>query len=363
MLLGIWLGGPEIAPGTPARVAATTAPSRSAQLARTCRLSPRAYPKGVTGEVEYAGWVRDRVESLSRRIQSATDEPARIELLLCLANIRLARQAEPAATRWLLGDESEETRRELARTANTAKTEIRSAMELISRLERTSPPPRVAGKALRHWRQVAGQLSALAFAMETVGSTTRDLTAPAELEPLAKDQTTALGAAANLWRTAAIRQADQGQRILDALEPVLTKPNLLPYDFFQRLLHCRLLIDRGGYAVATALALRMEVEIENWFDKRQEPEAKRAVVIMQIGIAEKWADRLSGDQVTEHAAERRASAKRLTDQYSREKDAPVYRLGLAIPILVEAPEPTSAPVASRAATRPATPPAPQTSGA
>jgi len=107
----------------------------------------------------------------------------------------------------------------------------------------------------------------------------------------------------------------------------------------------------------------MEVEIENWFDKRQEPEAKRAVVIMQIGIAEKWADRLSGDQVTEHAAERRASAKRLTDQYSREKDAPVYRLGLAIPILVEAPEPTSAPVASRAATRPATPPAPQTSGA
>jgi hypothetical protein len=351
------------ASAVPERSASKKALSQPALTTRTeaFQLSPRDYPRGVEDERGYADWVRTQVDVTAKRAKSTGDDAASVELLLALANFRLARQAEPAATRWLLGRDSPEDRRSIARVAGTAKAEIKQAADVLARLERGTPDRRIGGKPLSDWKEIAGQLSALADAQADADQTRVEPGLLARLEELIKIKPSSLAAATRLWRFALMRQAGQGRQAMAQIPPATAKPNDLPYDFFLRLLHCRLLADEGGYAVATTLAVQMDSQCEGWFDKSVRPEVRRAIALLLVDLNERWADRLRQEKIGAQADRRRAAAQRLRQRLLSGRDVTVYRLGLAVPILVELPAmptastPASKPpgVGSRAASKPA----------
>jgi hypothetical protein len=341
-ILGVMLAGAAAAPssGAPA----------SQRGAMVYTLSAGGYPPGVGDERAYGAWVRGQIRTISNRLGTTKDGSAQVELLLSLANFRLARELEPAASRWLLGDESAEVRRQLAESAGKARAEAERALDILTGLAAKSPVPRIGGKPLATWRAVAEQLISLAAVLEGIGRGAVDAPCLARLEPMTRDSSAPVAAAAKLWWIAGMRQAGLGSKILEKVDPATSKPGQLPYDFFSRLLHCRLLADRGSYAVATGLAIQMESRGDGWFKKAQVGEAKRAVCGLQIELAERWAERLERGNAAEEGAHRRSVAEDLRARLSRVPDGQVYRLGLAVPVAVEPPAPPAVP--TRAATRP-----------
>jgi len=325
------------------------------------RLSPRVYPKGISDERSYAESVRRQTDSLARRAASAGDDAERLLLLMSLVNLRLGRQVEPAATRWLLGDESAEITGQIARTAQSAQVELRRAAELLTKLEKRASPPSPGGKPLTHWREVAEHLSALADGMAGVGRAGAESSLLARLEAMGKAKPASVAAAARLWHAALLRQSGRVQEAIARIEPALSKPNELPYDFFLRLLHCRLLSDGGGYAVATALALQMDALCEGWFDKSLCPEAQRAVAAIRVDLAERWADQLERRGMPSHASRRRAVAQRTRLRFFGGQNGVVYRLETAVPMLCEPPMETPQPVSTSISSLPVTRNLPSTS--
>jgi hypothetical protein len=105
----------------------------------TYQLSPSIYPKGVSTEAAYVTSVRRQIAGLERRLQGTRSAPDRIQLSLALANLRLARQAEPALTRYFLGDPAPGLLRQIDETASRATSELDAASKLLA--ERGGAPP------------------------------------------------------------------------------------------------------------------------------------------------------------------------------------------------------------------------------
>ncbi len=344
--LWIWITTTSAAmAGGPALAAQPARPSTQKAGPVVYRLSPRAYPEPIKDEGTYAKWLDKQVASLTRRLKSTREPSVRVHLLLGLANLRLARQAEPALTRLLLGDESPVTRRRLTEVAAAARVEIGEALDLLAKLHKSPAPHKAAAKQRTRWGGASVFLAALAESTEALAKGAKAPACLEHLDGLTKSEQADLAAAARLLRAALMRQAGQSDKALAMLEPVLSPPKQWPHDFFARLLRCRLLADRGGFAVATALALQMDLQCERWFDKAQRREARRAIGLLRIDLAERWADRLQRDKLDAHAGNRRAIAERIRKQlFSGKTPPPVYRLIEAVPIWVKPPPPPAPPV-------------------
>ncbi len=331
----------------PTSSAARTKPSTVPAAPVHYRLSALAYPKDVASERAYLQGIERQIAELTRRASSARERPAQVPLLLSLANLRLARQTEPDVTRLVLGDTSGTARQRVVRVANLAQAEIRQALRLLAEAEKSSPPNKAAARQRARWKQTAEQLSVLAACVVGFGDKAGATAALERLAPLMKSKQPDLVSATKLLEVMLLRTAGQVDKALTLTQSPVTRPGHLPHGFFVRLLHCHLLADRGHHAIATILALQMDVQCEEWFDKSRLPEARRAVGLLRIDLARRWADRLQRDRLDEHAARRRAVARQVRDELFGREDATVYRLILTVPVLIEPPPPPPAPVTTR----------------
>lgn len=321
------------------RAAASSRPigtSKSSGVAY--RLCTRGHPKGIANERDYAKWVENEISGLTRRSKSASDPISRVRLLLGLANFRLARQAEPALTRLALGDGSAEGLRRIATIATTARKEIARATEQLDHIRKTPAVGKGAAKDRKSLTKAAVRLGALAGAMHALGTGKDAATIAQGIESLTKTRGLGLLSSARLLKALLMRRAGLTEKALAELPPALDPPKQLPHGFFTRLLRCRLLADRGSFAIATALALRVDVHCDEWFDESRLPEAKAAVSLLRVELARRWADKLDGDKLAKHAAHRRSIADRISKGLAGD-DVRVYRLVLAVPILVKPPTP------------------------
>ncbi len=340
--------------------AAATRPTTRQHAAIDYQLAPRGYPDKITTERAYAKWIDDKLAELTRRAKDPRESSTRVQLLLSLANLRLARQAEPAVTRLILGDESTTTRKRLGDITAAALADIDQATTLLVQLAKSPPPNKAAAKQRSRCTQAAEQLTAFSKCLNSLARETDTANALASVAPLTKSKRPELASVARLFQAVLMRQGGQIDQALDLLPTALSPPKQLPHDFFARLVRCRLLADRGGHAIATTLTLQMDVQAENWFDKSRLPEARRAIGLLRIGLAERWAKQLQRDKLTEHATRRHKIAQGIRNDLFSGKDGTVYRLMLAVPILIEPPLPPppppplpkSKPATTRAASQP-----------
>lgn len=315
------------------------AASTQAKATHPCALSTRAYPEGISDETTYEKWIEKQLADLAWRAESAKDPITRVELLLALANLRLARQAEAAMSHVALGDATPAALKRLAAVAATARKEIAQGAEELERLEKGSRLVKADTKKRDELREASSQLGALAAAMQAIGEGKGSAASLRLLDPLTKDKGLGLSSAVRLLQALLMRQAGQIDKALSDMPPALEPPKQLPHDFFLRLLRCRLLADRGSYAVATTLALRIDVQCEDWFDKSRLSAARTATALLRAELADQWAEQLRRDNLDEHAAHRAAIAEGIRTRLVAEPNTRAYRLVLAAPVLIKPPPP------------------------
>jgi len=314
------------------------------------RLDTRIYPKGVRDEEGYARSLRQEADRLGQRATSASEPLARVDTLLALGNLRLARQTEAAATRWLLGDRGPAIRRQILEPALEARKVLEQATQSIARIEKDAPPRRPSDKVLSERKQIAGYLSAMADALIALGQGSHHADAITRLQPVGRAGQPATAAAANLWSVALQCDSGGADRALRGTPPATNKPATLPYDFFRSFLYCQMLTERRSYSLASTQAIQMDALLDKWFEPTDRPAARRAVALLRADIADRWAGQLQAGQMLAYAEQRRAAATRARKELTDGQDTSVYRLGLSVPILIEAPIPPTLPTPRRPTT-------------
>jgi hypothetical protein len=131
------------------------------------------------------------------------------------------------------------------------------------------------------------------------------------------DSDGAIVESAKLWQGAAYRRAGRPERALQVLRPTLTSPVSPDIGFWARLERCRALADRGGYAAAVALSLRLSARTEGWFEGRgpqARADAEYTLRQMRIELLRGWARRLRESGEAKQAGELEARAAQLADE-------------------------------------------------
>lgn len=315
------------------------------------RLAPRGYPDEVTSEAGYGKWLTTTLAELESRLPQTKAPADRAQLLLSLANLRLARQAEPPLSRVLLGDESKQTLLALEHAADKALAEIAQADKLLDKLDKGKATDKVVARKLESWRQAVVQLEPLAVGMKALVSG-KDLDrAITALEPLLKGKPVKTSSMAGLLHKALLLRAGKIDKLLEVTAVVLVPPKELPYDFFARLLRCRGLMAQGHWPLAVALTAQLDAACEGWVDKSRLAETQWAARMMRIQASQGWARALQESKHVEAARQRREAAGRLRKKLIAQEKAGAYRLVLAAPVLVEPPpKPEPKPVRPRPTT-------------
>jgi len=283
---------------------------------------------------------------------------------LALANWLLAKPTATPATRWLIGMETAEDRQTLTALAkvaqkhlNAARQKIDAQREAIKEANGQDESSTQLKDRIRELKASLRKLEPFAELLATAGSNSDDedrrsawsraARGMAGLREAADDE---LAASALLWQSFAWEKAGRHDRALLSLPTVLKKPKQASYDFMNRLLRCRTLIDAKQYAAATALAIRIRAACPNWFP-REDAQAivvrQRFAALLQFKTGTLWMAefRAAGDYANADRLE--AMLAEIQQSLFADPDArpAVYHLGQVLPIIAEPPtiEPESRP--------------------
>jgi hypothetical protein len=295
-------------------------------------------------------WViREPTPSLTQPAGSTT-RPAGPADSLARANDLLARQIEPAVSRWFLG---------LAVPGDSEHVldGVRQARRLLAESKAGAGDPAAVG---RPRQDDIDALEAFTHAIEVVFAGGEDESDAAErddaaiqLAVLLEEDRADVANAARLWRAALFRRLGRHDRVLALLpEPLAGLSAEGPrFDFYGRLLRVRSIADRGGHAAACTLLLQIEDKCDEWFPAVGDAaDARRAAVAVRTGILRQWADSLDP---TTQPEERdwclRAIERARTAACPDTESCPVLPLETAVPVLARAPAPLTT---TRAANEP-----------
>ncbi|MBN1514385.1 MAG: hypothetical protein JXB13_20385 [Phycisphaerae bacterium] len=257
---------------------------------------------------------------------------------LARANDLLARQIEPAVSRWFLG-------LALPGDGERVLNGVRQARMLLAEVQADAGEP---APSANRWQDDIDALNAFARAVEDVFAAGEDQADAAErdaaaiqLAVLLEDDRAEVASAARLWRAALFRRLERHDRVLALLPEPLAGLSAegQRFDFYGRLLRVRSIADQGGYATACTLLLQIEDECDEWFPAAENAvDARRAAVAVRTGILRQWADAL--DPAT-HREERewclRAIERVRTAACSEPEPCPVLPLEMAVPVLARPP--------------------------
>ncbi len=253
---------------------------------------------------------------------------------LARANDLLARQIEPAASRWFLG---------LALPADGERVMdgVRQARRLLAECQAVAGDPAAGGVV---GRDDIEALEAFARAIEDVFAEGEDDSDAAErdsaaiqLAVLLEDDRPEVANAARLWRAALLRRLGRHDRVLALLPEPLAglSAESRRFDFYGRLLRVRSIADQGGYATACTLLLQIEDKCDEWFPAAEDvADARRAAAAVRCGILRQWADSLDSTAHPEEHAWCLQAMERVRAAACPDADpCPVLPLGTAVPVL------------------------------
>ena len=279
---------------------------------------------------------------------------------LAAANWILARQIEPAASRWFLDIALADDRVNVLTAVRHARSELSRARAAGPSAESTTRP--AGATALPPEEHLLETLDTLARAIEAVfseGEVDANLTAngqpPFQLALLLEDDRPTVASAARLWRAALFTRLGRGDRALALLPHPLAELSAENprFDFYSRLFRCRCIADRGGYAAACMLLLQIEGRCHEWFtDPQDQADAKRASALLHTRILARWRDALDAETPSGERDWCADAIERIrgTACHTAER-CPVLRLELAVPMLVAAPDDPTAEPLQQPATR------------
>ncbi len=299
--------------------------------------------------------VRDHRRRLRAQARTLTAVDDRIQMALASANWELAEVAAPIATRWILGYRTAEDLRSLRQAAESAGRALESAKRALDALPDTDD--KAAARKHARWRDALATLRTFAAAHDALSrgvpesadavpqaqETCRD--AALGLAELRENEDPDIAAAARLWQAILLEAGGRTGRTLATLDLALAPPERLPYDFFNRVLRCHLLAERGSYALAAAMALRMQEECARWFDKDTTAglRAKMTLIALRANCMWRWADALRASDPAEADERRKQGDALVAANFPADQPGRIYWLEHAIPILLTPPAVREAP--------------------
>lgn len=291
-------------------------------------------------DAEIAQAWQQQLEALRANTERAGTPVEKAAAHVALANRLLSEPTREAATRWLVGWQKPEDLALIRRYAEEAGREITSARKLLE--------AKPSEEQSRLHSDVSFDLDLVEpFArLLTVISADRDPAAAGdEIEEAALDLALAresddpvISSGALLWQSFALMLAGRRDRALVALPEALAEVKPETYDFYCRLLRCRLLADEHQYAASMALLLQIGGSIEKWYrsrDERSNMARERLVGIVELfAVAKPWHAQLRS-QGNAAAADRLQSlvADIQKDLFGGEPPHRVDRLRHTIPLI------------------------------
>lgn len=296
-------------------------------------LSRSVYREGINDEADHLRWVRGQRDKYVTLHEHCFGRPSGYEP--AIVNWVLAREIEPAASRLLLGI----SRAEDAEHVRAALASVRKhqSPEEVSRTQTD----------LDTLQSFAAALEAVWVSEEDEKAIQARRNGVIALAVLLEHEREDVASAALLWQAMLYRQMGRLDKAFRLLPPVGERVDRdgRAYQFFARLLRCRLVAERGGHAAACALLLQVEERILEWFETDESrAEATRAALLVRLQILEQW--RGAMDPKTEPGEiEWCAKAmERIRRTLAGEGDEiRVLRLGQTIPLIATMPEVQHAP--------------------
>lgn len=297
------------------------------------------------GEADLARRLAQREEEMLAAVREQTDRMAATDAAVRVAEFILARRIEPQLSRELYEQTTGADWAGIAAAMRAADEAMKLADKSLQASGKDADEALLA--RMESCRAFAELFSAWAAVVTTPTSqptTTRAAGTPQDrlveacrgLAPLLDSSDSDRSGAARLWQAAAYRRAGRVDRALQVLPRVTNAPPALPFDFFARMERCRALADRGDFAAALALAIRIEGQVDEWFPLPQRPSARTTARFLQQQLWQRWNARLEADK--DPAAELiRRQTTRPVAPTSGPSAAPtsapsagLFRLGIAI---------------------------------
>lgn len=306
-------------------------PSASAKI-QNPQLSTAAFPKDTDSEESYARWLDQRTEAIHHAARSAKSEPEADRYRLAAANWILSNACEPLLSRWLQGLDAPSDRSRLEELS--AKV-----LEILKTLRGRSAPELVE----------SDRAAALDF-LECYTYTFRACWAVEEVDPDQADQARRrlsiylednrpdVAASATLWQAALYWRQEKPERALELL-PLAVEPlgkNTANFDFFARLLRCRVLAERRSFAAAWSLLTMIEEVNPSAFPTplaRQE--ALRTIAFAKGKLCERWVAEVDDRQRDALRSWCDEIARDLQKEHFSGDAQLLLRLTMAVPLVVD----------------------------
>ena len=302
---------------------------------------------GYDDEVAYRRSMALRVKELARLAELTQEPLAHADLLSAAANRVLAHGLEPACTRAVLGiddcedaDDREARLRATLDKADEILADAESALNKAQEGEAASADRRRESQHHLEMLQAFGQaLREYLLPGDSAAGRSTARQAASRLSGLLEHRDPQVAAAARMWQAHLRTRNEDPRRALSVLHLALADPSPegLRHAFFARLLRCRIIAGRGGFATALALLIQLEERCPEWFvSEADRRDALRATTLVEIEVLGDWHDHL---EPTTHPAERTWCAERiktLKEQRFPEDNRTVLRLTPAIPIIIRA---------------------------
>ena len=299
---------------------------------------------GFDDNAAYARSVAHRAAELTARAATAKKPTVRVDLRLAAANLILAYEIEPACSARLLGLTAGIDEADVAQALDRADRLVGEVdVELTAMADRDDLPAGWRARSVRRLRTLRGFASGLRGYLSSAEDTDQPTSlrrAASALSPMLEDENPAVAAAAALWQACLRRQEKDPERALAVLDPATADPpdGAVAFAFFSRLLRCRLVADRGGFAAAVAFLMQIEERSDEWLSTDAErQDAMRAARLVQVQILRRWHDRLD---TTTRATERQWCLDRIesimADSFGGDRPS-VFRLSSAVPIVAGPP--------------------------
>ncbi len=305
-------------------------------------LSRGVYPEGIEDEEGYLRQIRaQRAVCVSRADASAN--PAQVvEYNLAAANLILARETEPFAARELLGLSRPEDAASMQSALAAARERLTAATAALDQWGEGE-----AAEA-EQYRTALDLLQSFTAALEAVWSQDSDETAQTKragavaLAVLLEHPRQDVASAATLWQAVLYRQLGRLDKAFELLPRATARieREARSYDFFSRLLRCRLVADRGGHAAACALLLQIEERVVEWFGTdAARAEAAHAALLVRAQMLEQWRAKLDPATQASEIDWCNRALERLQNSLAAEgEEVRVLRLEETIPVLVPLPD-------------------------
>jgi hypothetical protein len=318
-------------------------------LDEVVQLASDVYPEGVADEAAYEAYNAERVADMVSAAAGADEPLVEVEHRLAAANWILSYRIEPQVSRLLLGIQRSDDLTSLRALAGEAQAQLETCRAILDALNRDvegAPDAAGQGKPTADLRRIQKDLSAFAEAVVLAWSPDpgedyeqRARRCASSLGVLLEHGRPGVAAAAALYQALLYTRAERVDRALAVLDLAFEPPPRedRPVVFFNRLLRCHCLSQRGDFATAWSLLLRLEERAYEWFDQPGAGErAARTAVLLRLAVTRRWRARLLAEDKDEEAAWCQEAAQQIIETL-RESDKPVdvMRASPAVPFLLE----------------------------